>query len=248
MNEWLEKLQQMVFPDICLVCHSTQTAGSPIPGLCRACLSRLPWRTGARALAWPAELAADWPAGLKPAQTLALRASVASSRILVACDYQTPVREGLIALKFADASEWYHTLAGILLQTVRLEMPGTVSAVVAVPLHASRLAERGYNQSALLAKSLARSLQLPDWSPWLVRTRRTSRQSAQTERAARFANLAGAFRWQGPANLQAAHILLVDDVLTTGATLGAAARPLFLAGARVTGLVVASNHRENAGC
>lgn len=117
------------------------------------------------------------------------------------------------------------------------------AAVIAVPLHSRRLAERGYNQAGLIAAAVARQLALPDWSDWLKRSRPTERQSEQNIRAARFANLAGAFAWDGPPDLRSAHVLLVDDVLTTGATLGAAAEPLFRAGAHVTGLVVASNHR-----
>ncbi len=192
-------------------------------------------------MSWPAELARDWASDPDLSQVKRLDFLIRTSEILVACDYEPPIREGLLALKFSDASEWHRLLAGLLVLTVRRQRK-RYSAVVAVPLHAQRQTERGYNQAGLLAASLAAELDLPDWSAWLHRTRRTERQSAQTSRQARLHNLAGAFAWTGPANLQPARILLVDDILTTGATLAAAAWPLFQHGAHVTGLVVASSH------
>ena len=126
-------------------------------------------------------------------------------------------------------------------------------AVVAVPLHRDRLFERGYNQAALLAGIVARSMQVPDWSEGLIRVRATERQSAQPGRAERLTNLSGAFAlersfWRHwPDSLTVAArpaamtLLLIDDVMTTGATLAAAAQPLHQAGFSVMGLVVASD-------
>lgn len=225
---WRQTLADLLFANPCLVCKQAAGSSGPVPGLCRSCLSLLPWRLDDGAVSWPAE---TWPQ--------------ADSKILIACTYESPIREGLIALKFADATEWHRLFAALLVQTIRRQ-PHRYSAVAAVPLHRQRLAERGYNQAGLIAAAVARELLLPDWSNWLVRHRQTERQSEQSVRAARFANLAGAFAWTGPQDLRAAHILLVDDVLTTGATLVAAAAPLFAAGAAVTGLVVASNHHDPA--
>lgn len=238
----LSRLSQVLFPDTCLVCHSVLSGSTQVPNLCRQCLGNMPWRTQDGALPWPLDLSRSGPGPVPPDRFGTHDLLVQRSEILVACDYETPVREGLLALKFSDASEWHRLLAGLLALTVR-RRPGRYSAVVAVPLHRQRLAERGYNQAGLLAQALAADLKLPDWSDWLHRTRQTDRQSAQTSRQARLANLSGAFAWSGPADLRSARILLVDDVLTTGATLVAAAQPLFQQGAVVTGLVVASSHR-----
>lgn len=231
---WRQTLADLLFANPCLVCKQAAGSAGHVPGLCRSCLSLLPWRLDDGVVSWPEEA---WPQ--------AKARSPAASKILIACNYESPIREGLIALKFADATEWHRLFAALLVQTVRRQSR-RYSAVAAVPLHHQRLAERGYNQAGLIAAAVARQLELPDWSSWLVRHRQTDRQSEQPVRAARFANLAGAFAWNGPQDLRAAHILLVDDVLTTGATLGAAAAPLFAAGAAVTGLVVASNHRDPA--
>jgi ComF family protein len=237
-------LSDLLFADPCLVCRKPSGESDPFPGLCRHCLSRLPWRASDCRLAWPAEVLDNLRSprtGFLPTE---IESAFKDSQIIIACAYESPIREGLLALKFSDATEWHRLFAALLVQSVRRQ-PVRYSAVLAVPLHPRRLAERGYNQAGLIAAAVARQLDLPDWSGWLRRSRSTERQSEQTVRAARFANLSGAFSWNGPADLRAAHVLLIDDVLTTGATLGAAAAPMFLAGARVTGLVVASNHRTS---
>ncbi len=242
---WRQKLSDLLFANPCLVCKRVTGPAAPFPGLCRSCLSQLPWRHGDNVQRWPPEAVENLSRLSGDSRADEHLAQLRDSRIIIACNYESPIREGLLALKFADATEWHRLFAALLAQVV-CRQPHRYSAVLAVPLHRHRLAERGYNQAGLIAAAVARLLKLPDWSDWLVRNRQTDRQSEQTVRAARFANLAGAFSWVGPQDLRAAHILLVDDVLTTGATLGAAAAPLFAAGAAVTGLVVASNHHDPA--
>ena len=108
--------------------------------------------------------------------------------------------------------------------------------VVPVPLHPQRLRERGFNPAALLARELARRRGLRCGPTALERVRDTPSQTGLA-RAARRANVRAAFRARGAAP---AHVWLVDDVVTTGATLEACARALRRAGARrVVGLCAA---------
>ncbi len=108
-----------------------------------------------------------------------------------------------------------------------------------VPLHPARLAERGYNQAALLGAAAARELGAPLQPRALLRTRNTSQQ-ARLPRAGRLENVAGAFRVRAPALVRGRRIVLVDDVATTGATLAACVAALRESGAvSVTPLVVA---------
>jgi ComF family protein len=108
--------------------------------------------------------------------------------------------------------------------------------VVPVPLHWLRRWGRGYNQSEAVARALADRLGLP-CRTWLVRTRPTPTQRAQSA-AARWENVRGAFRARRGAALQGTRVLLVDDVLTTGATGDAAATALRQAGAAQVVLAV----------
>jgi ComF family protein len=106
---------------------------------------------------------------------------------------------------------------------------GPHDVVVPVPLHRSRLRERGYNQAALLARALARAARLPVLSTGLVRRRPTPSQ-ADLDASARRANVRAAF--VASARVAGAAVVLVDDVLTTGATADACARALRDAGSR----------------
>ncbi len=111
-------------------------------------------------------------------------------------------------------------------------VPGTTEAtVVPVPLHVARLRRRGFNQSAVLARYLARTLDWPLALRLLVRTRDTPSQTALSARA-RAANVAGAFAVRDPSAARERAFLLVDDVWTSGATARAAASALRAAGAR----------------
>jgi len=103
--------------------------------------------------------------------------------------------------------------------------------VVPVPLHAARLVERGYNQSALLAAPLATALAVAYAPRAVVRARATPQQAALA-RPDRLRNLQSAFGARDPDVLYEKRVLLVDDVRTTGATLAACAEAVYRAGAR----------------
>ena len=106
--------------------------------------------------------------------------------------------------------------------------------LVPVPLHPQRLVERGYNQSALLARELGKRTGLPTALRGLQRVVHTAQQS-QLDRRQRLLNLKGAFR--GRAVMSGRALVLVDDVATTGATLSACAQAARAAGATVLGAV-----------
>jgi ComF family protein len=107
------------------------------------------------------------------------------------------------------------------------------TALVPVPLSARRERERGYNQSLLIARSLSPLWRVPVWDDVLQRTHFTSSQTRLTPEE-RLRNVSGAFRVGGDtARLRGAHLVLVDDVVTTAATLNACAAALFAGGTRV---------------
>jgi ComF family protein len=112
------------------------------------------------------------------------------------------------------------------------------TAVVPVPLAPPRLRERGYNQSVALAEALGARWQLPLWADALHRTRATRSQTRLTP-GERLVNVANAFRACPHAGraLRGAHVVLVDDVVTTAATLNACAAALVAGGARIVSYV-----------
>ena len=143
------------------------------------------------------------------------------------------------ALKYGG---WSAVAEGMAERMARLPWPRDViqerAALLPVPLARVRERERGYNQSALLARSLAARWKLPVWEDCLTRTRATRTQTRLTPEERR-GNVSGAFHVpeNAAARLRGAHVVLVDDVMTTGATITACAAELFGAGARVISMI-----------
>ena len=120
----------------------------------------------------------------------------------------------------------------------------TPDVVVPVPLHWDRERQRGYNQASLISKPLARKLGLPHKAVLLMRTRpRPDKQVLSLEE--RWESVRGAFATRPGSQVDNKRVLLVDDVMTTGATLDACARALLESGAKsVLGLTVARAARN----
>lgn len=121
------------------------------------------------------------------------------------------------------------------------------SALIPVPLARERYRERGYNQSELLARVIGRSWSVPVWTDVLQRQRKTKTQTRLTP-GERLANVAGAFAVAAgsEAELRGAHLVLVDDVITTASTLNACAGALYDAGARIISYVTFGRARSNS--
>ncbi len=141
------------------------------------------------------------------------------------------------ALKFAGRPELALELAPAMAALIPRARRAT-TLVTAVPLHAARRRERGYDQAAELGEALASELGAPFMPGLLERTRATIAQSALGSQARR-RNLTGAFRLAHPSWVRGRDVLVVDDVLTTGATLHEAMGTLRAAGARTQGAVLA---------
>jgi ComF family protein len=126
------------------------------------------------------------------------------------------------------------------------EVLSAADAVCPIPLHPARLRERGFNQSLLLAAAISMSTRAP-LVECLTRTRYTPTQTTKTKPEQRLKNVEGAFRIRPGADIDGKTVLLVDDVMTTGATLDQAARALLKGGAAsVLGAVVAAAHAGGA--
>jgi ComF family protein len=215
-------LAGLAFPALCLGCDRRlppSAAADEVP-LCPACLRRL-----------PRAAAADVTARL---DALPGGNAFAHATALWVFDDGGAVQRLQHRLKYGERPGLGAPLGRLLGQAVAAETGGAYDAVVPVPLARVRRLERGYNQSAALAEGVAAALPGPPpvAEDLLVRTRRTRSQTSLS-RGRRWANVDGAFAAPDPAALAGRRLLLVDDVLTTGATLTAAARPLLDAGAAV---------------
>jgi len=100
-----------------------------------------------------------------------------------------------------------------------------IDAIVAIPLHPVKLRKRGYNQSQAFANGLCQTLEIEDWSKYLFRKKNTQTQT-QKSRLERWSNVSDIFGIKNPKHFDKKHILLVDDVITTGATIESCVREI----------------------
>jgi ComF family protein len=151
--------------------------------------------------------------------------------------YGGTARQAVHGLKYRNLKALAEPLGELLSGFMRsYPVPGDV--LVPVPLHPRRLRERGYNQSALLARETGRLTDLPVEEGWLLRHRDTMTQATAANAVERRSNVRDAFSC--PRVLEGERVLVIDDVCTTGATLDACASALKAAGAgSVWGLTVA---------
>ncbi len=147
--------------------------------------------------------------------------------------YEGPLRHAIHRLKYGRSEPLGDALGAFLANRLvadELLVWPRPDVVVPVPIHAARLAKRGFNQAAVLAAPVAALLGVPFLPHVVVRARKTPPQVGLS-RQARLANLAGAFVVSEPAAVAGKIVLLIDDVFTTGTTVSACAQALGDAGA-----------------
>lgn len=244
MAAGLQSLIDAVLPPQCLSCR---VAVAEQGGLCPACWRATPFIAGlvcdACGIPLPGEEAAERAAVLCD-DCLAIARPWRQGR--AALLYADNGRRLVLALKHADRLDLVRPLAGWMLRAAGpILSPGML--VAPVPLHWLRLLSRRYNQAALLAAALARAAGLEHCPDLLVRRRRTGSQDGRS-RAARFAALTGAIAAHPRRRhrLKGRAVLIVDDVMTSGATLAAAAEAALAAGAASVAVVALARvaHRD----
>ena len=147
------------------------------------------------------------------------------------------MREAIHAFKFGGRRTLAEPLGDLLVGFGLSALPGPApDLLVPVPLHRRRERERGYNQALLVARRLERAWAVRVCADALLRTEATAPQ-AELDAAARRRNVRGAFAVVKPDLVEGRHLVLVDDVLTTGATAAECARALGRAGASVVGVL-----------
>ncbi len=207
----LNDLMQILFPDLCLTCERVLVRGEKY--LCMHCLLHLP-RTGY--LDDPANEVARIFWG-----RVYIEHATAFCKFLKGGRYQKLIHW----MKYRNRPD----IARFLGQHFGRALAGTAfekaDVLIPVPLHPSRQRERGYNQSWHIARGMAEKLNKEVLQGILIRNRRSSSQTRKT-RLERWENVKDIFRVEQVEAIMHKHILLVDDVVTTGATLEACATEL----------------------
>ncbi len=227
LRHLVEGLAQLV-PGQCAVCRAW-----PAQPVCDACVARF-----AQPQPRCRRCAAPVPAGVAECGRC-VRDPPPLDECRAAVAYEYPWSWLITQFKFHGQPEWAHTLATLLRSAPWVEHAlEQADHVLPLPLAPARLAERGFNQALLLARCLAPGKTRADL---LLRIRHTAAQSA-LDREARRANVQGAFAVEPllASTLRGQRVVLVDDVMTSGATIFSAAAVLRRAGvAHVTAVVVA---------
>ena len=196
--------------------------------ICHACLADLPWQQ-----ACCARCAMPLPhASTRCGRCLAT--PPAFCHAVVPLLYRFPLDALIPAFKYRRHNRYGLLLARLLADHLQQHLAEPEALIpellVPVPMHPKRQAQRGYNQAFELTRDLAGALHLPCRADLLLRARQTAAQEG-LDAAARRRNLRGAFTCPHPALLEGQHLALIDDVMTTGATLDEASRTLLAAGA-----------------
>ncbi|HEY7649025.1 MAG TPA: ComF family protein [Methylomirabilota bacterium] len=243
MRSWATAVLDLLFPALCPVCRLPLHAGrrDPLCGACWMAIARLHApccaRCGLPFLTFSPPDSGDLPDGRRRATALCAGCAADPPPYdwaRAAGVYVDPLRAALHAFKFHGARALARPLADLVIEQWGREVPADVDALVPVPLAPARERQRGFNQAGLLAERLARGLGRPVQPRWLCRARPTPPQS-ELGAAERWANVRNAF--QAAPAVGGRHLLVVDDVLTTGATAAECARALRAAGARAVGVV-----------
>ena len=200
-------LLDLLFPPRCAFCRALLRRGES--GLCQRCQRELPWISG--------------PAAEQKPEFVSLCASPLW--------YEGAVRASFHRFKFKGRSGYAQVYGRLTAQCVRDHLSGRYDLITWVPVSPKTLRRRGYDQAQLLAQETARAL-AAQAVPLLEKTRDTPPQSSLTQGRQRRANVAGVYTAPHPAQVAGQRVLLLDDILTTGATLNEAARTLRQAGAR----------------
>ena len=214
---WRGRLARLLWPSRCVVCREAGVPGLDLCSRCDAGLPRL--RSACVRCALPLPMPGVCGACRRKPSPL--------GEVHAACLYAAPVDRLLPRFKFHGDLASGRVLSQLMIDAFRALPPP--DALVPVPLHGGRLRARGYDQALELGRPLATALRIPLRSRVLFRVRATAPQSRQ-DAITRRRNVRRAFAVRSGASVPA-HAVLVDDVMTTGATLHAAADALLRAGA-----------------
>lgn len=236
MTAFVRAVSQALLPSHCLLCSASSTAA-----LCAACMKSLSSDQPPRCTVCGLRMALDDASEASPCGQC-LKDPPAFHDSLIVMDYKAPVDALIQDLKFRAQLPLANAFGQLLADAAghrqgRTDTPADV--LLPVPLSRERLEQRGFNQAMELARPVAEALGLPLLAGSCVRTRNTSAQTALPV-SQRRVNMRGAFAVRDRTAIENRHVMVIDDVMTTGHTLRELAACLKRHGAaRVSNLVLA---------
>ncbi|MCF6264005.1 MAG: ComF family protein [Xanthomonadales bacterium] len=242
VNQTISKLVDKIYPPVCVLCgasgqsdHRDETpnqrkkyqAGVDICSACESDLIQNPQACYQCAIPLPADVAGD-----KLRCGACLRAPPAFTHTHASYEYCWPMDKLIQAFKFQGDLAIGRVLSALMQKQIKiLAAEAMPTAIISIPLHHSRLHERGFNQSALLAADLAKGLETPLLGNFLLREKPSPPQS-ELDAKSRKKNIRGVFSLNPQETKLPGHVVLVDDVMTTGSTLSEAAGILLAGGVK----------------
>jgi ComF family protein len=229
VKRFFNALLDVILPPICHICHSFIPDAGRLH-ICPACRERLPIASSPLCSLCGIPFAGaggDHRCGA--CLTHPPHFDAARARFL----YEGAIRDLIHSFKYNQQTELRYPLALLALEGVGgFAADHDPHLIVPIPLHRSRLRQRGFNQAVLLGRTISRHLSLPMLPDALVRTRRTEPQ-IELSSAERRLNVKGAFTVGRADSVAGKRVLLLDDVMTTGSTMNECAKVLKMAGAEV---------------
>ncbi len=218
ITQYYEDLVSLFYPNICFVCDESLVSQEKY--ICTHCLLDLP------------RFSLE-----KPEDHILFNRFASFSQLDIAWSLlqfhkHGPAQKLLHKLKYEGQSELGIFLGKLLGQDIKRNFSKSeFDLIVPIPLHPSRLNLRGYNQSDKIAEGLSLELGVPYQFDNLIRHKKTKTQTKKSK-VGRWQNVSEIYTLKSPNEFSGKHILLIDDVITTGATVSGAAELIVLAGAK----------------
>ncbi|MGE5197712.1 MAG: ComF family protein [Deltaproteobacteria bacterium] len=231
----------IVYPRTCLVCKNNLKGQASIDDfVCNGCWSKIKKNPPPFCHCCGRHLDTKNP--VKNICLNCLKTKFHFDRAFSPCLYEGVAKELIHQFKYKNKDYLGPTLARLMTEFIKeYDLPmDCIDVIVPVPLHKTRLREREFNQAQVLGSAVAREFVKDIRSSALVRLRHTRTQTELDEEK-RFQNVRDGFAVAGAQNLKGSNILLVDDVLTTGATSSEAACALKKAGANIVFVLTLAN-------
>jgi ComF family protein len=233
LREFLSSLADIIYPRVCLVCkNSLKNVSSIDNSVCGQCWTKIKRNLPPFCHSCGRHLEkANFNKNICPS---CLKKSLHFDRAFSPCVYEGVVKELIHKFKYNDKDYLGFTLSKLMIEFIKeYNLPiDCLDLIVPVPLHQTKLREREFNQAQVLSNYIAAEFNKKALDKTLIRNRLTKTQT-ELETKARFVNVQGSFAITGKEGLKDKNILLVDDVLTTGATSSEAAYVLKNAGANI---------------